>query len=84
MKSDEKLAKFWQNRSIDESQIATQHLVEWLVVKTGGPGSYVGKDMKTAHDGMEITSDDWTRLINLLVSTLSEQQVSEPLSSELW
>jgi len=37
---------------------------------TGGPCVYVGKDMKTAHTGLDIREDDWTRGVRHLVATL--------------
>ena len=32
----------------------------FLCVATGGPCKYTGRDMETAHTGLNITEDDWT------------------------
>lgn len=38
-------------------------LVEQICEATGGPCKYVGKDMKTAHNGMNITEADFIALV---------------------
>ena len=50
-------------------------LVEQICQATGGPCTYTGKDMKTAHDGMNITDEDFNALVEDLVKALDKFKV---------
>ncbi|HEX3632697.1 MAG TPA: group 1 truncated hemoglobin, partial [Casimicrobiaceae bacterium] len=47
-------------------------IVDQLCAATGGPCVYTGRDMKTAHAGLGITSQDWDASVKLLVATLDK------------
>jgi hemoglobin len=44
--------------NIDKAKVV-QHVTEFLVVGTGGKGSYTGKDMVSVHRSMNITNGDF-------------------------
>jgi hemoglobin len=46
-----------------------------LCAATGGPCIYVGRDMKTAHKGLGITSAEWDAAVKHLAATLDEFKV---------
>ena len=50
---------------------------------TGGPCSYVGKDMKTAHTGMKITEAEWNATVENLVKALDKNNVQASAKQEL-
>lgn len=58
-------------------------LVEQLCQATGGPCQYKGKDMKTAHLGMGLTSGDFAALMEDLDKALDKFNVAEPVKKEL-
>jgi hemoglobin len=59
------------------------HLVEQICAGTGGPCSYTGKDMKTAHQGMGITSADFNALVQDLGKSLKKFKVHAREQHEL-
>jgi len=50
---------------------------------SGGPCKYTGRDMKTTHAGMGITSAQFDALVGDLVATLNKFKVGEPEKKEL-
>ncbi len=52
-----------------------QRLVELVCAGTGGPCTYSGRDMKTAHQGMKITTAQFDALVGHLVGALDKFNV---------
>ena len=50
---------------------------------TGGPCSYLGKDMKAAHNGMSITEADWSATVEDLIKALDKRNVAKKDQQEL-
>ena len=50
---------------------------------TGGPCSYLGKDMKAAHQGMNITDGDWNATVEDLIKALDKNKVAKKDQQEL-
>jgi hemoglobin len=50
---------------------------------TGGPCSYLGKDMKAAHTGMNITEADWNATVEDLIKALDKRNVAKKDQQEL-
>lgn len=59
------------------------HLVNQICQASGGPCSYVGLGMKSAHAGMGITNAEFDALVGDLVTTLNKFKVGEREQSEL-
>lgn len=60
-----------------------KHLVQFIEVAAGGPGRYEGKDMATAHKGMEITHAEFDALAEDLAVTLYTLKVPAKERREL-
>jgi hemoglobin len=58
-------------------------LVEQICQGTGGPCTYTGRDMKTAHAGMGITDAQFNALVEDLVKSLDKFKVPEKEKGEL-
>jgi hemoglobin len=58
-------------------------LVDQVSAATGGPATYTGRDMRTAHDGMSVTGGEFDALVADLVATLDKFGVGEAEKSEL-
>jgi hemoglobin len=58
-------------------------LTEQICQATGGPCTYTGRDMKTAHQGMGVTDADFNALVEDLVATLDKFQVPAQEKNEL-
>ncbi len=59
------------------------NLADQICEATGGPCSYVGKDMKKAHAGMKITEAEWTATVENLDKALDKHKVDAKAKQEL-
>ena len=83
LQGDDKLRRFWDHRGDDGIEREKQLLIDFLSTESGGPMLYTGRDMLTAHKGMQIDEDDWERLIGHLTETLGSFNVPEQETSEV-
>lgn len=60
-----------------------QRLVELVCAASGGPCTYSGRDMGTAHAGMKITNAQFDALVGHLVATLDKFKVPPGEKGEL-
>jgi hemoglobin len=60
-----------------------RNLVDQICQATGGPCTYTGKDMKTAHKGMGITDADFNALVEDLKKSLDKFKVPDKEQGEL-
>ena len=58
-------------------------LVDQICQASGGPCTYTGRDMKTAHAGMGISNAEFDALVGDLVATLNKFKVPEREKNEL-
>lgn len=58
-------------------------LVEQVCMATGGPCTYSGRDMKTTHQGMKVTTAAFNALVEDLVSALDTFNVQKKEKDEL-
>src|SRR6059036_1378051 len=58
-------------------------LVEQICTAAGGPCTYTGRDMKTAHAGMGINGSEFDALVRDLVATLNKFKVPEREKNKL-
>jgi len=59
------------------------HLVDQICSATGGPCRYQGRDMKTTHEGMRISTGDFNALVEDLVAALDKFKVPSQEKNEL-
>ena len=64
--NDPQMGRFFVGLSTDSRNRVRQHVVDFLCVATGGPCKYTGRDMKSAHTGLNITDPDWTNMLKCL------------------
>ena len=60
-----------------------QMLFEQICAASGGPCRYSGKDMKTAHAGMNIKDGEFTALVEDLVGAMNDLHVGKTEQKEL-
>ena len=60
-----------------------QNLVQQICMASGGPCVYMGKDMRTAHGGMNITIGQFSALVNDLVASMTTLGVSQQNRNDL-
>ena len=60
-----------------------QMLVDQICAGTGGPCTYSGRDMKSAHTGMNISDAEFGALVEDLIKSLDKFKVPEKEKNEL-
>ncbi len=81
--ADNQLGKYWESMCDDGINKNRQYLLDYLCANTGGPELYSGRDNKTAHKGMDITEQDWTKFITHLTNTLDGHGIINPEKDEV-
>jgi hemoglobin len=59
------------------------NLADQICEATGGPCSYLGRDMKSAHKGMQISDAEWNATVENLGKALDKNKVGAAEKSEL-
>jgi hemoglobin len=81
--ADKRLTKFFVGHSEDSLKKIRMHVIDQLCAAAGGPCLYTGRDMRTSHHGLGITSDDWDAAAKHLVETLDKFKVGKTEQDEL-
>jgi hemoglobin len=83
--ADTRINGFFAKTAADPQRLASfkKKLVDQICQASGGPCKYTGKDMKTAHQGMGISGDDFNALVEDLVGALNKFNVGEKEKNEL-
>ena len=75
-------ARFKDIKPVDLQRFKS-NLADQICDATGGPCSYLGKDMKAAHAGMKITEAEWNATVENLVKALDKNNVTAGAKQEL-
>lgn len=81
--ADKGLNKFFVGHSEDSLKKIRMHVINQLCEATRGPCNYTGRDMRTSHHGLGITSADWDASVKHLVATLDKFKVPKAEQDEL-
>ena len=81
--ADKRFTKFFVGHSEDSLKKIRMHVIDQLCAAAGGPCLYIGRDMRTTHHGLGITSDDWDASANHLVESLDKFKVPKAEKDEL-
>lgn len=65
------------------TQLLRFNLIDQICAASGGPCQYKGKSMLEAHQGMNITQEEFNALVGDLVAALDQFNVPEQEKSEL-
>jgi hemoglobin len=75
-------ARFKDMKGADVEKLKS-NLADQICDATGGPCSYLGRDMKAAHKGMNITDAEWNATVENLTKALDKNSVAPKDKSEL-
>lgn len=78
--ADDRINGFFANSDIPKLKA---NLVDQVCEASGGPCTYTGKDMKTAHAGMQITEDQFNAMGESMLATLQKFEVPEQETNEV-
>jgi hemoglobin len=83
--ADKRINRFFNQAAADPNEMADfkRKLSEQICQATGGPCTYSGKDMRSAHQGMGITSGDFDALVEDLATSLDYLKVKQKERNEL-
>jgi hemoglobin len=73
---DEQLRSFFADTDMTQLK---RHQVLLISQVLGGPASYDGRDLRTAHSGLAISSEDFGQVVDYLVQALVEAGVDEEI-----
>lgn len=59
------------------------HVTAFVCEATGGPCEYHGRDMVSSHEHLNITEDEWDRMVTIFKGVLSDHGVPEAETNEL-
>ena len=76
MSADTRVNERFKGMKTPELEKFKSNLADQICEATGGPCSYLGKDMKTAHAGMKITEAEWNATVDNLAKALDKNIVS--------
>ena len=75
-------ARFKDMKGPDVERLKS-NLADQICDLTGGPCSYLGRDMKTTHKGMKITEAEWSATVDNLGKALDKNKVGDKEKREL-
>ncbi len=83
--ADKRINGFFAATAADPQRLAKfkMNLVDQICMAGGGPCKYTGKDMKTAHMGMGISTADFNALVEDLTGALDKFKVGDREKGEL-
>jgi len=83
--ADNRINHYFSADVADPARLVTfkMNLINQICQGTGGPCTYMGKDMKTAHAGMGITDADFTALVQDLTGALDKFNVGDKEKNDL-
>lgn len=74
--SDPRIGGYWKGMDRNSLRRSRQLALDFLCASLGGPALYLGRDMKTLHEGMGIGASDWNVLIAHAHSVLDDLGVA--------
>ena len=82
LRADPRFARFSGGRGAASLKHAKQMLKDQLCALTGGPCTYPGKDMRSAHAGLGITAEDWAANMKYMAAALDKSKVATTEKTE--
>ena len=80
--SDPQIGVYWKGKCKDSMKKDRQLVVDFLCQATGGPINYLGRDMKTSHEGLGISDSDWDVFVRHTIASLKDLGVGETEKAE--
>lgn len=60
-----------------------QHLIDFLAAGSGGPVEYKGKDMVSAHRGMNISQGEYMDVVDDIMAALEKNKIDEQTQKDV-
>lgn len=72
---DPRLGVYWKGKCVDSMRKDNQLVLEFLCMAFGGPSGYLGRDMKTSHEGLGITDEEWDIFVDHTTRVLDDLRI---------
>jgi hemoglobin len=82
LRADPKLWVYWKGKSLDSRRRGDKLMTDFLCAVFEGPVDYFGPDMKTSHEGLGITEEEWDLTLAHIAAALDAVGVAERDKSE--
>jgi hemoglobin len=79
---DSQIGVYWKGKCRDSLRKDNQLVLEFLCMALGGPSGYLGRDMKTSHEGLGITDDEWDTFARHTIASLDKLRIPEQEKAE--
>jgi len=76
MRADPRMARFSGGRGGDKKARDLQLNIDYMCRVAGGPVYYLGRDLRTAHAGLNITDEEWAVNMRYMAEALDAHRVS--------
>jgi hemoglobin len=80
--SDPTIGVYWKGKCRDSMRKDNQLVLEFLCMAFGGPSGYLGRDMKTSHEGLGITDGEWDIFARHTIAALDKLGIPEQEKAE--
>jgi hemoglobin len=80
--ADPQIGVYWKGKCKDSMKKDRQLVVDFLCAATGGTVNYLGRDMKTSHEGLGISESDWDIFVRHSIASLEDLGVAENEKTE--
>ena len=77
LRTDPQFQRFGVGRSVDSHNRSRQLLVDQICALAGGPCLYLGRDMKTSHGGLAITTSEWDANMRHTIDSLKKFHIPQ-------
>lgn len=71
------------NEQPERLAVIKEHFVEFVSSGTGGPQEYTGRDMVTAHTGMNISPAEFMAVVDDLMMVLDQHNIDEQTKKDM-
>jgi len=78
------IGSYWRGHSNDSKVAKLKLFVDFVCEATGGPVMYQGRDMKTTHEGLNISEADWKDFVKLTAAALNQSGLPVREKDELF
>jgi len=83
MSGDSRVNARFKDMKGPEIEKLKSNLADHICDATGGPCSYLGRDMKMTHKGMKVTEAEWNATVENLVKAMDKNKVGPTEKSEV-
>src|SRR5258707_2842362 len=83
MAGDSRVSARFKDMKGPDIEKLKSNLADQICDATGGPCSYLGRDMKTTHKGMKITETEWNATVENLGKALDKYKIGPKEKQEL-